>query len=48
MSAGLSIQVEAMDAVQSVPQGAHYQVGVIYLLPSLGIKKRANALRYFK
>ncbi len=30
---GFSIQDEAMDVVRSAPQGAHYHVGVIYLLP---------------
>ncbi len=34
-----------MDVVaRSAPQGAHYQAGVIYLLPYLEIKKGASAL----
>ncbi len=36
-----------MDVARSAPQGAHYyHADVIYLLPSLGIKKRARALWY--
>ncbi len=30
---GFSIQDEAMDVAQSASQGAHYNAGVIYLLP---------------
>ncbi len=33
LSAGLSIKDEAMDAARSAPQGAHYNVDVIYLPP---------------
>ncbi len=31
----------AMDAARSTLQGAHYDVKISYLLPKLGIKKRA-------
>ncbi len=33
LSAGFSIQDEAMDVARSAPQGAHYHVDVIYFLP---------------
>ncbi len=33
LSAGCSIQDEAMDVALSAPQGAHYHADVIYLLP---------------
>ncbi len=33
LSVGFSIQDEAMDAARPTPQGAHYHVGVIYILP---------------
>ncbi len=42
MPAGLSIQDEAMDVAQCTPQGAHYLIDVIFLLPYLGVKKELN------
>ncbi len=39
-----SIQNEAMDIVQSAPQGAHYHVDVTYLLSSLGLRKGVLSL----
>ncbi len=33
LSVGFSIQEEAVDVARSTPQGAHYHVDVIYLLP---------------
>ncbi len=33
LSVGFSIQDEVMDVARSAPQGAHYHVDVIYLLP---------------
>ncbi len=33
LSAGFSIQDEAMDIARSTPQGAHYHADAIYLLP---------------
>ncbi len=41
---GFSFQDEAMDVARSAPQWTHYHADVIYLLPYLGIKKRARAL----
>ncbi len=35
-----------MDVARSAPQGAHYHAYVIYLLPSLGIKKGARGFFY--
>ncbi len=46
LSVGFSIQDEAMDVSQSVPQGAHFHADIIYFLPSMGIKKGASALWY--
>ncbi len=34
-----------MDIARSVPQGDHYHADVVYLLPSLGIKKGTIVLR---
>ncbi len=33
LAVGFSIQGEDMDVARSAPQGTHYHVGVIYLLP---------------
>ncbi len=33
LSVGFSMQDEAMDVARSAPQGAHYNVDVIFLLP---------------
>ncbi len=35
-----------MGVVRPTPEGAHYRVDVIYLLPKLGIKKGVWGLRY--
>ncbi len=46
LSIGFSIQDEAMNVARSAPQGAHYHVDFIYMLPEQGTKKAARALWY--
>ncbi len=46
LSVGFPILDEAMDVAQSTPQWEHYHVDAIYLLPGLGMKKKAKSLWY--